>query len=529
MRSARCSVAACRRCVAGSCGRRRAGRRAPSCAASTGSSASTTPSSTPASTRSRPSCAAPAARRPREACDVLAATALWWRIQLDPDSRALDDEFSAAVDARSRRPKPGRRASRTTPKPGSTLGGAYAARVQWRVLRDEKLAAARDGKRIKQALERAIALDPASTTPTSGSGCTRYYADVAPAAAQGAAVPAAAARRRQDRGAARRCCARARAAAAPGRGRLPAAHHLSLVRAAAPTARSSCSRRCTSTIPATRCSSAQIADIQDSYQHDITASLATWRDAAGGGARAARQRAGARRGAGPARHRAPARGAPPDRPRDRAAARGDRRRSRRRRSASLPLAYLALGEAQDRLGERARRSRPTRSATRRRRRPIRTTCASDAADGCAARRTRRAPRPIGCRSKAGASSRRTTSPAPSRCSRERSSLDPQRSGRALSLGRVLQARKDDAAALAQFESGDPRRARLPAADSRRRLPRSGAPARARRRARDAGDRRTTASPPRCSAPPPTRAPPRRARSPAFARRLAHASALAHVT
>ena len=39
-------------------------------------------------------------------------------------------------------------------------GGAYAARVQWRVLRDEKLAAARDGKSIKLALERAIELDP---------------------------------------------------------------------------------------------------------------------------------------------------------------------------------------------------------------------------------------------------------------------------------------------------------------------------------------------------------------------------------
>ena len=58
-------------------------------------------------------------------------------------------------------------------------GAAYAARVQWRVLREERLAAARDGKRIKQALERAIALDPdlddayfgdralPGTTPTS--------------------------------------------------------------------------------------------------------------------------------------------------------------------------------------------------------------------------------------------------------------------------------------------------------------------------------------------------------------------------
>src|SRR6478736_2160212 len=35
---------------------------------------------------------------PPEACDVLAATALWWRILLDPLNRALDDEFSTAVD-----------------------------------------------------------------------------------------------------------------------------------------------------------------------------------------------------------------------------------------------------------------------------------------------------------------------------------------------------------------------------------------------------------------------------------------------
>ena len=35
---------------------------------------------------------------PTEACHVLDATALWWRIQLDPDSRALDDEFSTSVE-----------------------------------------------------------------------------------------------------------------------------------------------------------------------------------------------------------------------------------------------------------------------------------------------------------------------------------------------------------------------------------------------------------------------------------------------
>src|SRR5688572_17024310 len=35
---------------------------------------------------------------PAEACDVLAATALWWRILLDPENRTLDEEFSASVE-----------------------------------------------------------------------------------------------------------------------------------------------------------------------------------------------------------------------------------------------------------------------------------------------------------------------------------------------------------------------------------------------------------------------------------------------
>ena len=31
---------------------------------------------------------------PPQACLVLDATAIWWRILLDPDSRELDDDFS---------------------------------------------------------------------------------------------------------------------------------------------------------------------------------------------------------------------------------------------------------------------------------------------------------------------------------------------------------------------------------------------------------------------------------------------------
>jgi hypothetical protein len=121
---------------------------------------------------------------PREACDVLEATALWWRIQLDPDSRALDDEFSAAVDAAIATNEAWTERAPDDPEAWFYLGGAYAARVQWRVLRNEKLAAARDGKRIKDALDRALALDPDMDDAYFGIGLYRYYADVAPTSAK---------------------------------------------------------------------------------------------------------------------------------------------------------------------------------------------------------------------------------------------------------------------------------------------------------------------------------------------------------
>ena len=58
------------------------------------------------------------------------------------------------------------------------------ARAQLRVLRGETLSAARDGKRIKEALERALALDPALQDAYFGIGLYHYYAEVAPAAAK---------------------------------------------------------------------------------------------------------------------------------------------------------------------------------------------------------------------------------------------------------------------------------------------------------------------------------------------------------
>src|SRR5204862_3750258 len=62
------------------------------------------------------------------------------------------------------------------------LAGAHAPLVQWRALRGQWLAAAREGGKIKTALERALALDPTLTDAYFGIGLYHYYADVAPAA-----------------------------------------------------------------------------------------------------------------------------------------------------------------------------------------------------------------------------------------------------------------------------------------------------------------------------------------------------------
>jgi hypothetical protein len=119
---------------------------------------------------------------PREACVALETAALWWEILLDPNNRALDSRLqgaaATAIEAAtmwtSREP---RRA-----EAWFYLAGAHAPLVQWRVLRGHRLAAARDGKKIKDALERAIALDPGMYDAYFGIGLYHYYADVAPAA-----------------------------------------------------------------------------------------------------------------------------------------------------------------------------------------------------------------------------------------------------------------------------------------------------------------------------------------------------------
>ena len=288
---------------------------------------------------------------PREACDVLAATATWWRILLDPDSRALDHAVRRAKSSgRSAPRKPGPRASRRTPRrtstpapptPRASSGACCATRSS------PRRATASASSRRSNAPSRSTRT---STTRISGSGSTGTYADVAPAAAkvlrfllmlpggdktEGHGADAAGARAGQ---------------AAAGRGGLPAADPLSLVRAARRPRASTCSSRCSDRYPGNPLFPAQLADVQDRYQHDITASLATWRALLAAAREQRVNEAGARRGAGAAGHRAPARGAV-TRPTSRSSSCARCSTPRPAKPAgAMAAAYLALGEGEDRLG-----------------------------------------------------------------------------------------------------------------------------------------------------------------------------------
>ncbi len=124
---------------------------------------------------------------PAEACNVLEATALWWRIQLDPENRGLDSAFSASVERAIRTAEAWTERSPEEAEAWFYLGGAYGARVQWKVLRGEKLSAARDGKQIKEAMEQAVSLEPGLDDAYFGLG---MYKVLRRRRAGGGALPA---------------------------------------------------------------------------------------------------------------------------------------------------------------------------------------------------------------------------------------------------------------------------------------------------------------------------------------------------
>jgi tetratricopeptide (TPR) repeat protein len=119
---------------------------------------------------------------PLEACRALEVVALWWEIQLDPNNRRLDARLEETAAAAIRASEQWTRREPGRAEAWFYLAGARAPLVQWRVLRGQRLAAARDGKQIKEALERSLTLDPELHDAYFGIGLYHYYADVAPAA-----------------------------------------------------------------------------------------------------------------------------------------------------------------------------------------------------------------------------------------------------------------------------------------------------------------------------------------------------------
>ena len=118
---------------------------------------------------------------PRVACQGLKALGVWWRIQLDPGDRSLDTAFLSAANTAIAEAERFAAAEPNRAEAWFYVGAAYGVRAQFRVYREQRLGAARDGKHIKEALEKALALDPAMHDAEFGIGMYRYYAGVAPA------------------------------------------------------------------------------------------------------------------------------------------------------------------------------------------------------------------------------------------------------------------------------------------------------------------------------------------------------------
>ncbi len=386
---------------------------------------------------------------PREACDVLDATLTWWRIQLDPASPALDQEFIASIDKAIASTEEWAEREPDSAEAHFYVGAAYAARVQFQVLRDEKLAAARDGKRIKQALERAIALDADLDDAYFGVGMYQYYADVAPASAKVLRFLLMLPGGNRTEGLARMLRARAHGRLLQGE----ADYQLQIIYLwyehridQAIALLESLHDR----YPGNPLFVSQLADVQDTYRHDIGASLDTWRSLL---AAAREQRvsepalAEIQARMGIARHLNAL--YQTDHALEQLHEVIDARPTRPH--GALAAAYLALGEAEDRLGHRE-------SAVATYRLAIANAPAPDAQNirARATTRLRRAPDPIETEayrlSLEGFRKLERSDFAGAQLMLARSlTLDPKDPVARYRYGRALLTKKDDAAALEQFE------------------------------------------------------------------------------
>jgi len=129
-------------------------------------------------------CGTTSGAAPPAVCHVMDLVSRWWQLQGDPLDRRGDPEFERRVDAAIAEAEAWAAAEPSNGEAWFYTGAAYSVRVQFRVLRTQRLAAARDGRRIKEALEGALELDPGMQDAYFGIGLYHYYAGVAPVAAK---------------------------------------------------------------------------------------------------------------------------------------------------------------------------------------------------------------------------------------------------------------------------------------------------------------------------------------------------------
>jgi hypothetical protein len=118
---------------------------------------------------------------PAESCLALAPVITWWEIQLDPNNHRLDKSLDSAANTAI---EAAERWTRREPQRAEAwfyLAGAHAPLEELRLLRGQRLAAARDAVGLKSALDKAVALDPTLADAYFGIGLYHYYAAVAPA------------------------------------------------------------------------------------------------------------------------------------------------------------------------------------------------------------------------------------------------------------------------------------------------------------------------------------------------------------
>jgi hypothetical protein len=119
---------------------------------------------------------------PRESCLAIAPAILWWEIQLDSSNRRLDNQLEAAATTAIEAAEQWTKREPQRAEAWFYLAGAHGPLEELRLLRGQKLAAARDAIGLKNALDRAVSLDPSLEDAYFGIGLYHYYAAVAPAA-----------------------------------------------------------------------------------------------------------------------------------------------------------------------------------------------------------------------------------------------------------------------------------------------------------------------------------------------------------